>query len=315
MLTTIARRVAVSFLVLPLLVIAAGAFDDDDLKRNMEVGPWTVAVNLGPIVNSGFADAGPSISRDGLAMYFHSARHSAGVETDLYVTHRAAVDLPWERPVNLGSAVNSAAPEVAPQITPDGHYLLFASLRSGNYDIYVSHRQDIRDDSAWEPAVPLPAPINGPSFDAGAFYFESPIGAPQLYFSSDRANGLGAPGLDIYMTELAKDGSWTTALPVAELNSPFQDNRLVLRADGLEAIFTSGRDGNLHLCSSTRRHVWEPWSTPEGLPVPVNSDSFETQPTLSANAQTLYFASLRSGGSGNFDLYAATRTVTKKDGE
>jgi Tol biopolymer transport system component len=245
-------------------------------------------------------------------LYFHSARHSSGGETDLYVAHRAAIDLPWETPMNLGPAVNSAAPDVAPALTADGQYLFFASQRAGNFDIYVSHRSDIHDDLGWEPAVALPAPVNGPSFDAGPAYFENRHGRPQLYFASDRTNGLGQAGLDIYLTELQADGSWTTPTYVSELNTAFQDNRPSIRVDGLELVMTSSRDGGLHLYAAHRDHVWEPWSTPERIGLPVNTDATETQAVLSSGGRTLYFASNRPGVIGNFDIYAATRAPLNK---
>ena len=40
----------------------------------------------------------------------------------------------------------------------------------------------------------------------------------------------------------------------------------------------------------------------------VNSTSGEMQPYLSADRQTLFFASNRPGGCGGFDLYITTRT-------
>jgi hypothetical protein len=153
----------------------------------------------------------------------------------------------------------------------------------------------------------LPASINGPSFDVPSDYFENPDGRPQLYFASDRGNGLGALGLDIYVTHLRPDGTWSDPQYVAELNSAFQDDRPTVRADGLEIIFNSSRggNGNLDLYVSHRKHAWEPWSTPENLGPVVNSPAGDIHPALSANGRTLYFASSRSG---NFDLYASTRS-------
>ena len=298
--------------VVAAVLSVPGAAHHKDNGRHVAFGPWTAAVNLGPIVNSTFAEAGPGISSDGLSLYFHSGRHSSGGETDLYVTRRAAIDLPWETPVNLGTAVNSTAPEVVPMITPDGRHLFFASLRSGNYDIYVSERTDIHDDLSWGPAVALPSPVNGPSWDAGPAYFGRRDGRPELYFSSDRGNGLGQPGLDIYRSELQPDGWWTTPVYVSEINSAFQDGRAVIRGDGLELVLTSTRDGGQDLYSSHRDHVWEPWSTPERIGLPVSTDASEVQATFSWNGRTLYFGSTRLGGSGNFDLYAATRAPLPK---
>lgn len=54
--------------------------------------PWSTPVNLGPVVNSEFADGGPALSSDGTTLYFHSAHRpgSIGAEGrfDLFVTTR-----------------------------------------------------------------------------------------------------------------------------------------------------------------------------------------------------------------------------------
>ena len=109
------RTIAVAGLVVGVLAVLTLSNADgtsiggDHDEQGAESGPWTVAVNIGPIVNSQFVDGGPGISRNGLALYFHSTRQSAGSELDLYVSRRAAIDLPWEAPVNLGAIVNSSA--------------------------------------------------------------------------------------------------------------------------------------------------------------------------------------------------------------
>ena len=300
-------------MVLTLTSNAGTSSKGEDGERNVEFGPWTAAVNLGPIVNSEFAEGGVGISSDGLALYFQSTRHSAGSDPDLYVARRAAVDLPWEAPRNLGAVVNSLASDSAPDLSRDGHYLFFASLRSGDSDIYVSSRRDIHDDFAWEMPAALPAPVNGPSLDAGSSYFLPRHGRPQLYFASDRANGLGIDGLDIYMTESRTDGTWTEPTFVAEVNSAFQDARPAIRVDGLEMVFHSARDGNNDLFASRRNHVWEPWSAPEKIGMPINTGAAEFQAALSANGRTLYFGSTRPGGSGASDLYASTRAKVRRD--
>ena len=107
--------------------------------------------------------------------------------------------------MNLGPTLNTTASEASPTITPDGHYLFFASDRSGNFDIYVSYRSDVGNDFASETPTPLPTPVNGPSFEIGQGSLQLPDGRLQLYFSTDRANGLGVAGLDIYLTELERE--------------------------------------------------------------------------------------------------------------
>jgi Tol biopolymer transport system component len=277
----------------------------------MAFGPWSEPVHLGPIVNAiQHQDAGPEISSDGLALYFHTGRVS-GVDSDIFVTRRKAIDLPWEAPFPPGPHVNSASHEAGPILSKNGLNLFFGSQRSGNWEIYLARRRNAHDDSAWDTPVALPAPINGPSFDVPGDYFEPDHGRPALYFQSDRANGGGAAGLDIYVTEL-RGKSWSAPEAVHELNSAAQDARPTVRSDGLEVIFASNRDGSLDLYVARRDHVWEPWSTPESLGPSINTAAVENQPSLSQDGRTLYFFSNRANG--DLDLYVSTRSPLRSRG-
>lgn len=141
-------------------------------------------------------------------------------------------------------------------------------------------------------------------------------GRATLYFASDRANGLGAPGLDIYMSELETNGNWSQPVYLDELNSPFEDDRPAVRFDGLELIFGSARERNdFGLYVSRRSSRREPWSEPENLGPELNSTARDIHPALSADGRTLYFASARPGGAGGFDLYAATRSRLRPNGD
>ena len=241
-----------------------------------------------------------------LSLYLQSSRHTTAMETDLFVSRRAARDLPWGTPERLSLGVNSSLSEVTPFLSRDGHLLFFGSIRTGNFELYVSRRRHKRDDSSWDAPTGLPSPVSGPSFDVSPAYVELG-GRPQLYFSSDRAGGGGNSRLDIYVTELQEDGTWTGPQFVFELNSAAQDGRPAIRFDGLEVIFNSSRGGNNDLYVSRRDQIWEAWSTP----VPVseaNSQSEDIQPTLSGDGRTLYFASLRALDNRGLDLYVSTRS-------
>lgn len=50
---------------------------------------WSTPTNLGPTVNTPFADSGPALSCDGTTLYFYSTRPDGVGEEDLYVTTRA----------------------------------------------------------------------------------------------------------------------------------------------------------------------------------------------------------------------------------
>ena len=86
-----------------LLLLALGAMPAaEDPPRFSD---WSAPVNLGPVVNTTFADAGAYISKDGLGLYLGSVRPGgagAAGTFDIWVSHRASVDDPWGPPKNLG---------------------------------------------------------------------------------------------------------------------------------------------------------------------------------------------------------------------
>ena len=56
-------------------------------RQNTE-DPWSLPVNLGPVVNSPANNGSPALSRDGTTLYFNSTRPGGFGANDLYVTTR-----------------------------------------------------------------------------------------------------------------------------------------------------------------------------------------------------------------------------------
>src|SRR5688572_13573992 len=126
---------------------------------------WSPPMSLGAIVNSAGDDAGSSISKDGLRLYFASNRPGGSGALDLYVARRASPNDPWGPPQNLGPRVNSPSSEQTVWISPDDLRLYFASDRaggSGGLDLYVSERLDRNNEQGWGPAMNLGPGVNTP---------------------------------------------------------------------------------------------------------------------------------------------------------
>lgn len=282
---------------------------------------WSSPVNLGPVVNSGFSDFAPHPRADGLSLYFTSTRPDSLGGEDLWVSQRAARDDPWDTPRNLGAAINTAANERSPALSSNGRLLFFATDRtggSGGFDIWMSWRADPRDDLAWEAPVNLGTGINSSATDAGPSFlgparWNRPGGwlgvgvVPQLFMASNRPGGAG--GLDLYLGTVP--GGWFgPPLPVAELNSPYADLTPAVSRTGLELVLASDRPGTVggqDLWIATRKSLRRAWSAPRNLGALVNSTSVENFPAFSADGESLYFASSRTGGFGGMDLYLTTR--------
>ena len=122
---------------LSLFLSSQGAWNPSDglyvSTRPTRDDLWSEPVNLGPTVNgdSTWENAYPSISADGLVLFFASFRPDGIGKADLWMTRRSTTDGPWSEPVNLGPTINSDRGENTPEISPDGRTLLFSSNRDG----------------------------------------------------------------------------------------------------------------------------------------------------------------------------------------
>src|SRR4051812_8198386 len=106
---------------------------------------WSAPVNLGALVNSAFDDYGGALSKDGLSLYFTSTRPGGFGGEDLWVSQRPGEDDPFGLPINLGSVVNTTAADRTPGLSRDGHWLFFASNRTGGVGglgLLGAHRQE-----------------------------------------------------------------------------------------------------------------------------------------------------------------------------
>jgi hypothetical protein len=82
--------------------------------------PWSEPENLGPIVNSSSWDSGPTISSDGLMLFFDSERPGGYGLQDIWVTTRATKEGDWSEPVNLGPVINNSSYNHTSFISADG---------------------------------------------------------------------------------------------------------------------------------------------------------------------------------------------------
>jgi outer membrane protein OmpA-like peptidoglycan-associated protein/tetratricopeptide (TPR) repeat protein len=113
---------------------------------------------------------------------------------------------------------------------------------------------------------------------------------------------------DFYISTYGEEG-WTLAQNAGmPLNSPDNEGAQTLSADGKEMYFTAcNRKSGLGLCDIYYSY-WngKAWVSPKNLGAPVNSRYKETQPSLSPDGRTLYFASNRPGGKGGLDLWQSS---------
>jgi len=113
---------------------------------------------------------------------------------------------------------------------------------------------------------------------------------------------------DFFIAQKNED-SWNPSLPLSSaINTPGNEGAQCISPDGQYLFFAGcGRADGLGKCDIYyAKKVGDKWSSPQNLGTPINSQYWESQPTISADGKTLYFVSDRKGGYGSYDIYKST---------
>jgi outer membrane protein OmpA-like peptidoglycan-associated protein len=137
------------------------------------------------------------------------------------------------------------------------------------------------------------------------FPMVNPSGS-KLYFTSRRGSKFGNPGKeDLYMINLYESGIGKPQLLPEPLNSNKNEGSSSFTADGQTLFFTrcGSQDGIGGCDLYTSNLSGDIWEIPKNMGAVINSKSWDSQPSISANGSILVFASNRNGGYGQEDLY------------
>ncbi len=110
---------------------------------------------------------------------------------------------------------------------------------------------------------------------------------------------------DLFVSFRQEDGEWSTAVPLpGGVNTPLNEGAQCISADGNTIIFTACNRpegvGSCDLYIMFRRG--NKWTKPENMRS-VNSSSWDSNPSLTADGRVLFFASARPGGFGGSDIW------------
>lgn len=128
---------------------------------------------------------------------------------------------------------------------------------------------------------------------------------------------LGAINEDFFYSR-KNSGDWLKAKPMeGEVNTAQNEGAQSISQDGQLLVFTgcNRRDG-FGSCDIYISYLTDQgWSQAVNLGGRINSDQWESQPCLSADKQSIYFASRRPGGLGGSDIYVSQMQANGKWGE
>jgi hypothetical protein len=205
--------------------------------RATTADPWSGPVNLGPTINTPHIEWHPSVTADGLELYFDSDRPGGQGGWDLWVAKRKSADDDWGTPVNLGLTINSPVIVESSSVSPDGLTLMWAALdQPGGYgwlDTWMS-RRTTRDDS-WAEPLNLGPTINTDGIEANAVI--SPDSLVLFFTHQPLQDELGR--FDLWMSRRSNpNAEWQTPVKLGPpLNTPNSEYCPSISSDGKTLYF------------------------------------------------------------------------------
>ncbi|HMT29185.1 MAG TPA: OmpA family protein [Bacteroidia bacterium] len=214
--------------------------DPEDLEPYEDIytsdkvnGKWTLARNMGTVVNTITHDAAAGLSPDGHILFVFKGDRNNG---DILMSYIDKGE--WTKPIDPGKNINTKYHESSACLSPDGNTMYFSSDRPGGYggrDLYKSQWDPIK--KLWGPAVNLGGVINT-SFDEEGVFMHP--GGVTLYFSSKGHNSMG--GYDVFYTAKENE-NWHKPTNVGyPVNTPDDDVYFVVAANGNNAYYASVTD-------------------------------------------------------------------------
>ena len=114
---------------------------------------------------------------------------------------------------------------------------------------------------------------------------------------------------DFYIS-VFRDGEWSPAENLGPpLNTAGNEGAQTVTADGRHLYFAAcNRPDGLGSCDIYyARREGDRWSIPVNPGAPLNSSAWDSQPSVSADGNTIYFTSSRPGSKGPMDIWKARR--------
>ncbi len=281
-----------------------------NVGKELSAKPERVFVdNLGSEVNTSWPDYGPSITADEETVIFTARRDNStggkrddgdnGYYEDVYVSYKK--NGKWQTSTQLSKNVNSDGHDAAAGLSPDGSklYVYRHSGKDGG-DLYES----TLFGADWEAPVHMNKNIN-------TRYHESSVSTSfdgkRLYFVSDKESGLG--DRDIYYSDMDVKGEWGPAKNIGSMiNTKYGEEAVFMHPDGVTMYFSSkGHNtmGGYDIFKTTLAPNGL-WSKPVNLGYPINGPDDDVFFVVSGSGSRAYFASAKTGGFGDKDLYRIT---------
>lgn len=272
--------------------------------------------NIGPVVNSSYADYVPLTDAEEKVMIFTSRRKGGASEKvapdgeyyeDIYMSRKMS-DGKWSKPKNL-EAINDKFHNASVSISADATKIYFyeSGKRKSDVGIYESKYELNQQGSLeWTKPKKLNENVNMPGTHTPSVSISSD--GKKLYLASDRPGGFG--GLDIYVSNLDEEGNWGLPSNLGEsVNSEYDEDSPFIHNSG-EVLFFSSK-GHLGMGGYdvffSRLQEDSTWGSAVNFGAPVNSTNDDVYFNWTADESKGYYSTQRTDGYGEKDIYVIRR--------
>jgi outer membrane protein OmpA-like peptidoglycan-associated protein len=271
--------------------------------------------NIGPTVNTEFADFSSNISLDGGSLYLTSRRPWSDRSSDnfrdpmlnhfpedIYQASRNGDS--WKSPDRMGMC-KPQFNEATVSVSIDERRVYTYNDKMGIGDIYFS---DFKDGKFSE-IIPVEFKDVNDEKWWDTHYTVSPDGN-LIFFVSDKPGGYGKR--DIYFMEKL-NGSWSKPENIGgNINTWSDEDAPFMGLDNNTLYFSSNDSSSMGEFDifMTSRDENGIWSEPVNLGYPINSVGDDIFYTHTADGKKAYFTSFRKGGLGERDIYETDLVVS-----
>jgi outer membrane protein OmpA-like peptidoglycan-associated protein/tetratricopeptide (TPR) repeat protein len=286
-------------------------------------------VNMGPVINSEFAEYVPLIRADQSYMVFTSRRPQKPVDTnntatrikgervaafdfeyyeDIFKTDYNKTDSTWSTPYRFDyiSDKKGANHDACISLSFDG-LTIFTYRGENEGDLFVTNIEN----GKWGKTEPLKGINSKYREDHIALAYDNKT----AYFISNRPGGFG--GKDIWKTVKISETEWGVPVNLGPVvNTEYDEDGIFIHPDGKSLYFSSrGHNtmGGYDIFETTFED--EKWNQPLNLGYPVNSPDDDVFFVLTADGKNAYLSSVKEDGYGMQDIYAITPFVKKRHKE
>ncbi|HTA62159.1 MAG TPA: hypothetical protein VK835_06880, partial [Bacteroidia bacterium] len=264
--------------------------------------------NLGPEINTKFADYYPFVTTDEKNLYFTTRREETmgsfksvyGYFTSDIFT--STVDKgQWTKAKNIGAGLSTPEDEECVGITPDGKNMIVYVDRE-EMPSNLLHTEITAKSKTFTKPLPFNEPVNTKNLELEGFYTPD---ANTLYFVSDRKNGQG--GADIYITHRLPNGEWGIPKNLGtNINTSYDEGFPVISDDEQTLYFASKGHtgmGGFDIFKSKWDSVAGQWQSPINIGYPVNTTNDDLMFSRTGQGRDGYLSAWRKEGLGDLDIY------------